>query len=110
MHPVRSLDLDRLPELREALAAWLEKARQEFRLAEVILYGSFARGEPHEGSDIDLILIGPFHGKLPHRIERVLLTTDLPIQPLCYTQEEWSSMIAGRNPLALEVVRSGRVL
>jgi len=82
----------------------------EFRLAEVRLYGSFARGDPHEGSDIDLVLIGPFSGKFPERIERVLETTDLPIQPLCYTPEEWAAMVAAGNPLAVEVMGTGKLL
>ena len=110
MHSVRSIDLDRLPEIRAALSDWAQKAREEFRLVEVRLYGSFARGDPHEGSDIDLVLIGPFTGKFPERIERVLGTTDLPIQPLCYTQEEWAAMVAAGNSLAVEVMRTGRPL
>ncbi len=110
MHPVRSIDLERLPEIRAALAHWVSVARERFHLEEVYLYGSFARGNPHEGSDIDLILIGPFTGKLSYRIESVLLTTDLPIQPLCYTRAVWQAMIEAKNPLALEVMRTSRTL
>jgi predicted nucleotidyltransferase len=110
MHPVRSIDLDRLPEIRKALIEWVKRAGGEFRLEEIVLYGSFARGDPHEGSDIDLILIGPFTGKLPYRIARVLETTDLPIQPLTYTRAEWEAMVASGNPLAQEVLRSGTLL
>lgn len=107
MSPIRSLDLDRLPEIREALTVWLERVRTKFELSQAYLYGSFARGNPHEGSDIDLVLIGNFAGKLPYRILSVLETTDLPIQPLCYTAEEWDSMVRSQNPLALEVLRTG---
>jgi hypothetical protein len=105
-----ALDLDRLPEIRDALTAWLRTARREFALEEVYLYGSFARGSPHEGSDIDLVLVGPFSGKLPYRIAAVLATTDLPIEPLCYTRDEWEGMVAGGNPFAAEVVRTGKRL
>lgn len=107
MHPIRRIDLDRLPELREALTAWLAHARKVFRLEKVCLFGSFARGTPHEGSDIDLVLIGPFEGKLPYRIAEVLMTTDLPIEPLCYTPQEWQTMVDEGNSLALEVLGSG---
>ncbi|MGH9363333.1 MAG: nucleotidyltransferase domain-containing protein [Thermoanaerobaculia bacterium] len=99
-----------MPEIRAALSDWVTTARRRFHLEEVHLFGSFARGNPHEGSDIDLVLIGPFTGKLPYRIESVLLTTDLPIQPLCYTRDEWQAMVAAGNPLALEVLRGGRTL
>ncbi|MBI2899918.1 MAG: nucleotidyltransferase domain-containing protein [Planctomycetes bacterium] len=107
MHPVRSIDLECLPELRDALTSWLDRARATFRLDRAYLFGSFARGNPHEGSDIDLVLIGPFRGKMPYRITSVLLTTDLPVQPLCYTPEEWEAMVREGNPLALEVMRTG---
>lgn len=108
MHPIRSIDLDRLPEIRAALNEWLHRARERFHLERIYLFGSFALGRPHEGSDIDLILVGPFSGKLPDRIVEVLGTTDLPIQPLCYTPLEWDALVAAENPLATEVLRSGR--
>jgi hypothetical protein len=110
MSSVRSIDLARLPEIRRSLADWLERAREEFHLEAAFLFGSFARGAPHEGSDIDLVLIGPFTGKLPYRIARVLASTDLPIQPLCYTNEEWEAMLAAGNAFALEVKRSGKAV
>jgi predicted nucleotidyltransferase len=110
MDSVRRIDLDRLPEIRAALIEWVKKAREEFRLEAVYLYGSFARGNPHELSDIDLVLIGPFAGKLPERIEAVLWTTELPVEPLCFTPSEWSAMVAAKNPLALEVLRTGKAL
>jgi predicted nucleotidyltransferase len=110
MHTVRSIDLDHLPELRDSLSRWVEWARTELKLEEVHVYGSFARGDLHEGSDIDLILVGPFSGKLPYRIAAVLGTTDLPLQPLCYTPEEWRTLREAQNPLALEVLRTGRRL
>lgn len=106
MDPIRRIDLDRLPELREALTAWLAHARKAFRLEKVYLFGSFARGTPHEDSDIDLVLIGPFEGKMPYRITSVLMTTELPIEPLCYTPQEWQAMIDEEKPFALEVLRS----
>lgn len=110
MHPVRAIDLERLPEIRDALTRWLAQAWGDFRLERAYLFGSFARGTPHEGSDIDLILIGPFKGKLPYRIFEVLQTSDLPIQPLCYTRQEWEQMVAMHNPLAAEVLRTGIAL
>lgn len=108
MPTVRSIDLDRLPEIRRALDAWLREVFRRFGLRRAYLYGSFARGCPHEGSDIDLVLIGPFRGKMPYRVIDVLGTTDLPVQPLCYTPEEWDRMVESANPLAMEVLASGR--
>jgi hypothetical protein len=56
------------------------------------LYGSFAKGEIHEGSDIDLIIVGNFKERFFDRIGKILELTDLPIEPLVYTREEFDKM------------------
>ncbi|MGA1796111.1 MAG: nucleotidyltransferase domain-containing protein [bacterium] len=66
--------------------------RQTFTIHEIYLYGSFASGGIHEGSDIDLIIVGDFKGKMFRRIEEITLLTDLPIEPLVYTLEEFNRM------------------
>ncbi|MCM8766416.1 MAG: nucleotidyltransferase domain-containing protein [Candidatus Omnitrophica bacterium] len=69
----------------------IQKVKTKFN-AQVYLYGSFAKDEIHEGSDIDLIIIGDFKGKMPQRIGEILKLTDLPIEPLVYTREEFKEM------------------
>lgn len=44
---------------------------------DVYLYGSFARGEIHEGSDIDLIIVGDFKERFFDRIGKILELTVL---------------------------------
>ena len=64
MHRVRGLDLH----CREALALRvIEQVRdlaREIRarrhVSTIILHGSFSRGDFHEGSDVDLIVVGDF--------------------------------------------------
>jgi predicted nucleotidyltransferase len=58
----------------------------------VFLYGSFARGNFHEASDIDLIVVGEFEGKMPKRIGAILDLTSLPVEPLVYTEAEFEQM------------------
>jgi hypothetical protein len=89
------------------LIEWLQWARGRFRLEEVYLFGSFARGDVHEGSDIDLVLVGAFCGKMPYRIIEVLQSTDLPIEPWCYTPDEWRRMLADGHPFARTVLETG---
>jgi len=62
---------------------------------DVYLYGSFATGEIHEGSDIDLIIVGDFKERFFDRIGKILELTDLPIEPLVYTRAEFDKMMRG---------------
>jgi len=70
--------------------AHLLKSRHKVK--KVYLYGSFARGDLHEGSDIDLIIVGEFEGRMPQRIGRILDLTSLPVEPLVYTEAEFEQM------------------
>lgn len=61
-----------------------------------ILFGSFARGEAREDSDIDLILVSrEFEGKSSlKRPVPLYMDWDLgyPVDFLCYTPEEFNSL------------------
>lgn len=66
--------------------------KSEHKVKKVYLYGSFARGDFNQGSDIDLIIVGEFNGKMPQRIQKILDLTSLPIEPLVYTEPEFEEM------------------
>ena len=74
------------------------RLKETLPVTEVYLYGSVARGEVHEGSDIDLIIVGDFKERMFERIGKVLELTDLPIEPLVYTEEEWKALKGESNP------------
>ena len=78
----------------------------------VYLFGSFARGDIHEGSDIDLIIIGDFSERFHERIYRVLLLNDqnLPLAPLCYRPEEIEQMESEGNPFIQEALATAKLL
>ena len=88
MLKVCNIDIGKSKEIFEELKKLAEKIKKDFK-AEVYLFGSFAKGEITEGSDIDLLIIGNFKGKMPERILKIIKYTDLPIEPLCYTEEEF---------------------
>jgi predicted nucleotidyltransferase len=59
-----------------------------------ILYGSFAKGNPHEWSDIDLIVIAPEFDGEKQRVHvsglwRLTAHTDSRIEPVPCGVEEW---------------------
>lgn len=89
------------------------KALEEsgIRVAKIILYGSHAAGVPHEGSDIDVIVISEdFRGK--GYWERIRILADAiyevfePIEAVAMTPEEWE---AGTS-LVAQYARDGEVL
>jgi predicted nucleotidyltransferase len=82
--------------------------KTKHKVKRVYLYGSFARGDFHEGSDIDLIIVGEFEGKMPQRIARILDLTSLPIEPLVYSEAEFEQM--KERPFLKEVMATAREL
>lgn len=64
------------------------------RVQKVVLYGSHARGNPHEWSDIDIAVISDdFKGLPPFKRAEVLamahLKSDPALAPIAYTLEEY---------------------
>lgn len=47
----------------EAITELGRRIAREFRPERIILFGSYASGAPHEGSDVDLLVVLPFQGK-----------------------------------------------
>ena len=88
-----------LEELRRRLAPHVGRART------VIAFGSVARGDPDEWSDLDLIIVAetsrPF-------LERFKDFAGLDL--LIYTPAEFEHMIAEDNPLVVDAIREGVVL
>jgi predicted nucleotidyltransferase len=104
------VNIERLEEYYEGLTRFVRELKATLPVEEVWLHGSFARGEVHEGSDIDLIIVGDFKERFHERIGRILALTDLPIEPLVYTRQEFEAMKQEGNPLIKEVLATGKAL
>ncbi len=74
----------------------------------MIVFGSYARADLNEGSDTDLVIVAGFKAGFHKRIPDVLDLTDLPIEPWCYTVEEFRSMITNKNDFITEVLKEGK--
>ncbi len=88
------------------------QALHPYRPQRVILFGSFARGDYHGMSDIDLLIIKETDRPFVERIGEVLALFDspLPIEPLVYTPAEFAHMVEERNPFIEQVLREGTVI
>jgi len=100
------VDIKHSEELLKEIRIFADRLKKELPVKEVYLYGSFAKGEIHEGSDIDLFIIGDFKERLFDRIGKILDLTDLPIEPLVYTVEEFEELKKSQNPFITEVLKT----
>jgi predicted nucleotidyltransferase len=94
----------------EDIKDFAQELKDKFSIKTIYLYGSFAKGEIHEGSDIDLVIVGDFKERFPYRIGKILELTDLPIEPLVYTEKEFTKMVREQNPFVKEVLKTGQKL
>ena len=85
---------------------------KKFNLKKIIIFGSFARGDYHKGSDLDLIIVGEFKERFIDRIGKIieLNKSDLEIDVMVYTEEEFQKMIKERRPFIEQALEEGIVV
>lgn len=98
--------LQDVDELRRRLAPHVGRARK------VIAFGSVARGDPDEWSDLDLIIVADTSRPFLERFKDFAGLYDVwpRLDLLIYTPAEFERMIAEENPLVLDAIRKGVVL
>jgi len=106
MYKLRRINIDDREKIYLELLDFIELLRKKFSIQEIYLYGSFYTGKIHEGSDIDLIIIGDFKERFTDRIEKILELTELPIEPLVYTEKEFNEMIKNKNPFIINILKN----
>jgi len=114
MHKLCRVDIRRggeiYKEIGDELKELAERLREKYGVRRIIVFGSYVRGDLNEGSDIDLVVVGDFKERFHKRIASILNLTDLPIEPLCYTEEEFREMIRNNNGFISEVLKEGENL
>ena len=100
-------------ELVQVIDEFIRLLQTGIRVEAVILYGSYANGQPHEWSDIDLAIISPdFEDlSLPHRqrvISRLTFARDRRIEPIGYPSSEYHN--PGPHSFLREIISTGRVI
>ena len=108
MHKLCRFDITRSGEIYQNLISFINEIKLKLPITEVFLYGSLVDGEINEGSDIDLLIVGNFKEPFFKRILNIMRFTELPIEPLVYTQDEFKEMRDNNNPFILEILKRGR--
>ncbi len=109
MHKICRIDISRSKELPGKINSLVEKLASHIDIKKVYLFGSVARNDFNEGSDIDLAIIGDFKERFLDRSDKILEMTELPIEPLCYTEQEFEEMRRKGNPFVKEILK-GKIL
>lgn len=94
------------------LKAIADRLRTVYGAERVLVYGSVARGEPTEDSDIDLLVIAPTTERFYERMGSVLaivrdISHGIPLAPIVLTPEELSTRLARGDQFVAEIVQTG---
>lgn len=103
------------PKVRKIIAKLVERIIKGYKPKKVILFGSYAYGEPSEDSDIDLLIIKNTDKRPIDRwieVKRLLRDNKrmLPVSPLVYTEKEIEERIAIRDFFVQEIFEKGELL
>lgn len=106
------MELIRQEVLTDSLDELLPVLIEEYDPEQVILFGSMARGDVEEWSDLDLLIVKETTEPFLERSVRVALLCRamVGVDYLVYTPAELANMTARGNPLILGALQEGRVL
>ena len=101
-----------LPELLREVAASIKNVHPN---STIILFGSFARGEQNEESDLDICVLVPelTYGRVDMRLDaRCAIRHDfpLPMDVLLYTYDEFEENAKVRSRMQYKIKNEGVVL
>lgn len=91
----------------------VSKIVQSVNPTKVILFGSYANGQPNENSDLDLLIIKNTDNPLNKRaseIRQYLRGIKIPMDILVYTENEYKEQLNSKYSLLSNIVEKGKVL
>jgi len=104
----------RTDKLEEVLKPIVQRLVEGLHPEQIILFGSYAYGQPRAGSDVDMIIVVWESTEPPHRRDqkayRCLRGVKVPIDLLVFTREELTRQATVATSLARRVMERGKVL
>jgi predicted nucleotidyltransferase len=98
----------------EAVREYRAQLHAEFgeRIVDVIVFGSVARGEAHEDSDVDVLVLldAATFDERKRAIDiggRIALDHRLPLSPVVFTRTEWQELADRERRFVREVEADG---
>ncbi len=101
--------------IRQFIIKIVDEIRRGYRPEKIILFGSYAYGQPTRDSDIDLFIIKETDRPRRERFVEVSkllfkISNELSVEPLVFTPEELRERIVIGDPFILEIMQKGDVL
>jgi predicted nucleotidyltransferase len=89
-----------------------ERLKKEYHAEKVILFGSYARGEATEDSDVDLFIIAPTNERFFERMATVRrlvrdLSYKIPFSPIVLTQSEVELRLQRGDQFVKQIINKG---
>lgn len=100
-------------EVEQKIKEITDKIVKEYQPEKIILFGSWAWGEPHEYSDLDLLVIKDTKQPTLKRIEdldKIFSRRDLPMDFLVYTPEQVENRLRIGDLFVRDVLTNGKIL
>jgi predicted nucleotidyltransferase len=84
----------------------------EFNPEKIVLFGSYARNEASEDSDVDLLIIVPFTGKSVHQSVKIRMKTrpQFPVDLIVRTPETVKKRLQMGDSFLKNILEKGKVL
>ncbi len=106
---------------RESIIRNITSSLSSLKPYRVILFGSFAYGEPDEESDIDLVVVLNIKGHPSahtermenHRVVRRLLrdiNSRVPLDVIVYTIDEWNEFLKTGSAFSKLIIEKGKAI
>jgi predicted nucleotidyltransferase len=94
-----------------AIRAFARRIAERFHPDRIILFGSFAYGEPHEWSDVDLLVVMPTANEINQSIRiRLAFDREFPLDVIVRTPERLRRRLAEADSFLQEITSKGIVL
>jgi uncharacterized protein len=99
-------------ELNKRLQSIGKKIKKDYRAERVILFGSYAKGNATEDSDVDLLVVAPTKERFFERMASVRrlirdLRDGLAVSPIVLTPVELEKRRRAGDPFVREILETG---
>lgn len=96
----------------DEIRSLVDEVAAMWRPDKIILFGSYAGGEPGQDSDVDLLIVTPHAGKAWEHAARIRsgLRIKFPVDILVRSPDEIASRAAAGDLLITDILRKGVVL